>query len=466
MRFKKIGVTLAASTLVATAVIVAGGSAAFASGANAKSSKSGITVLYTNNYVFDSDALAAAWWKSIAGQWKAADPSTPLTLLGTGGTDVDEMNKAAILFRSAAQTPCVIQLPTTYVGQFAGSGYLAPLNSYLSGSSAPAFWTGMPKGVQAMSTIGGKVYAVNVGNNDSGLVYNKVMLAKAGVPMPWVPKTWADVIAVAKKVHKAEPKVYALWIGAGVGAGPTNILQGIGNLIYGSTNPTMYDTKTGKWVVDSPGLTAALKFYQTVFKDGLGAPTSELFPADSVGNPPQLLQEGKLAISLGSNWYTGDWLKGSGAPWPAASKDVGIAPIPTENGQAPGSATTLGGWAFAVTNACPNKAAAWKFITLAESPSNQLSTAIGAGFVPPDTSVGKLPAFVQSSLYQLQFSQYAAEGISLPNSTNFPVYARALNTVTGDFAQNPNSETVAAALSTISSLVSQQLGASSVEKVK
>ena len=314
MRFKKIGVTLAASTLVATAVIVAGGSAAFASGANAKSSKSGITVLYTNNYVFDSDALAAAWWKSIAGQWKAADPSTPLTLLGTGGTDVDEMNKAAILFRSAAQTPCVIQLPTTYVGQFAGSGYLAPLNSYLSGSSAPAFWTGMPKGVQAMSTIGGKVYAVNVGNNDSGLVYNKVMLAKAGVPMPWVPKTWADVIAVAKKVHKAEPKVYALWIGAGVGAGPTNILQGIGNLIYGSTNPTMYDTKTGKWVVDSPGLTAALKFYQTVFKDGLGAPTSELFPADSVGNPPQLLQEGKLAISLGSNWYTGDWLKGSGAP--------------------------------------------------------------------------------------------------------------------------------------------------------
>jgi hypothetical protein len=69
-------------------------------------------------------------------------------------------------------------------------------------------------------------------------------------------------------------------------------------------------------------------------------------------------------------------------------------------------------------------------------------------------------------LYQLQFSQYAAVGISLPNSTNFPVYARALNTVTGDFAQNPNSETVASALSTISSLVSQQLGANSVETVK
>jgi multiple sugar transport system substrate-binding protein len=461
MRFKRIGVILAASCVMTTLVAFAGGGVASAS-----SSSGGISVLYSNNYVFDSDALAKTWWDSIAKQWKAADPKTPLTLLGTGGTDTDEMNKAAILFRSAAQTPCVIQLPTTYVGQFAGSGYLASLNSYVKGSSAPAFWTGMPKGVQEMSTIGGKVYAVNAGNNDSGIVYNKVMLEKAGVKVPWVPKTWADIISVAKKVHAAEPKVSALWIGAGVGAGPTNILQGIGNLIYGSTNPEMYDSKTGKWVVNSPGLTAALKFYQTVFKDGLGAPTSELFPADSVGNPPQLMQEGKLAISLGSNWYTGDWLPGSGSPWPAAAKDVGIAPIPTENGQMPGSATTLGGWAFAVTNACTNKAAAWKFITLAEDPANQLSTAIGAGFVPPDTSVGTQKAFVDSSLYQLQFSQYAANGISLPNSTNFPVYARAVNTATGDFAQNPKTETVKEALATISSLVSEQLGSTSVETLK
>jgi multiple sugar transport system substrate-binding protein len=461
MRFNKLGVTLAASCVIAAGVIVAGGGAV----ASASSSK-GISVLYSYNYVFDSDALANTWWKNTAKEWKAEDPSVPLTLLGTGGTDIDEMNKAAILFRSASTTPCIIQLPTTYVGEFSGSGYLASLNSYVSGSSAPAFWTGFPAGVKAMSTIGGKVYAVNAGNNDSGLVYNKVMLEKAGIKMPWDPKNWADIITAAKAVHKAEPKVYALWTGAGVAAGPTNILQGIGNLIYGSTNPVMYDSKTGKWVVDSPGLEASLKFYQTVFKDGLGAPTSELFPTDSVGNPPLLMAKGKLAITLGSNWYTGDWLPGSGAPWPQAAADVGIAPIPTEFGQAPGVATTLGGWAYAITNACPNKAAAFKFITLAEDPANQLSTAIGSGFVPPDTSVGSQPSFVKSSLFQLQFSQYAADGISLPNSTNFTVYARAVNTATGDFALNPDSETVSSALSTISSLVSEQLGSSSVETLK
>jgi multiple sugar transport system substrate-binding protein len=424
-----------------------------------------ISVLYTNNYVFDSDALAAKWWSSIAKQWAKADPSVKLTLLGTGGTDVDEMNKAAVLFRSSSETPCVIQLPTTYVGEFAGSGYLASLNSLVSGSSAPAFWTGMPKAVQQISTIGGTVYAVNAGNNDSGILYNKVMLKKAGVMLPWVPKTWQDLITTAEKVHKSDPGVYDLWAAAGIAAGPTNVLQGIGNLIDGSTNPTMIDPKTGKWVVDSPGLKATFEFYQELYADGLGAPASQLFPSDSVGQPPLLMKQGKLAIAIGSNWYTGDWLPGSGAPWPQAGADIGIAPIPTEFGQAPGNATTIGGWAWAISAACKNKAAAWKFITLGQAPTNQLETAVWSGFVPPDTSVGTQPAFVKSSLYQEQFSQYATNSVALPNNTNFPVFARALNTVTGDFVQNPKLS-ISSALSTMSQLVTEQLGSNSVETIK
>src|SRR5262249_55032476 len=157
---------------------------------------------------------------------------------------VDLMNKAAVMFRSASTTPDVIQLPTTYVGEFSGSGYLLPLNSFVSGSSAPAFWSGMPSGVQAISTINGKVYAGNAGNNDSAILYNKPMLQKAGIPMPWQPKTWQDILTAAQAVKKHDPGVWPLWMAAGVAAGPTNVLQGIGNLIDGSTNPVMFDAKT------------------------------------------------------------------------------------------------------------------------------------------------------------------------------------------------------------------------------
>ncbi len=111
----------------------------------------------------------------------------------------------------------------------------------------------------------------------------------------------------------------------------------------------MYDAKTKKWVVDSPGLRDVLNFYRTVYSEGLGAPTSELFRPDSVGRPPLLFSQGKLAIAFGSNWYPTVWVDPkSAAPWKAGAKVAGIAPIPTENGQAPGGASTIGGWAFAM----------------------------------------------------------------------------------------------------------------------
>ena len=64
--------------------------------------------------------------------------------------------------------------------------------------------------------------------------------------------------------------------------------------------------------------------------------------------------------------------------------------------------------------------------------------------------------------FQADFNSYAKYGAALPNNVNFPVYARALNTVTGDFAQNPNAS-MSAELAKFSSLVTQQLGSSSVE---
>lgn len=458
------GAMAAGVAIISATALAACGGGSGGSGSSSSGSTKELTVLYSNNYVFNSDSLAKQWWTGIASQWKKLYPNVKLNLLGTGGTDVDLMNKAGVMFRSTSTTPDVIQLPTTYVGEFAGSGYLASLNKFVSGSSAPAFWTGMPQGVQDMSSIGGNVYAVNAGNNDSAVLYNKSMLAKAGIKLPWQPKTWQDILTAAEAVKKHDPGVWPLWMAAGVAAGPTNVLQGIGNLIDGSTNPVMFDTKTKKWVTDSPGLKATLQFYKTVFAEGLNAPTSQLFRTDSVGQPPLLMKQGKLAISLGSNWYPTVWASSSSAaPWKAGATAVGVTPIPTQNGQGPGAASTIGGWAFAISKSSPNSTMAWNFIKLAENPTNQLNTAIWSGFVPPDTSVGELAPFVNfAPPFQAAFNQYSKYGVPLPNDTNFTVFARALNTVTGDFAQNPGTS-ISAALAKMSSLVTQQLGANSVE---
>jgi multiple sugar transport system substrate-binding protein len=450
----------------AAVLLVAALAAVAVANASASSTEKGtISVLFSNNYVFDTDAQATAWWNSLQKQFDAQNPGSSLKQLGVGGTDIDEMNKAALLFRSPSTTPDVIQLPTTYTSQFASSGYLLPLTSYVSSASSAPFWAGIPKNVQQMGDYNGTLYAVNNGNNDFGVFYNKVMFKEAGLPTNWAPKNWADILTAAEAVHKKLPKVGALWLAAGVAAGPTNILQGIGNLIVGSKEPTMFDTKTGSYVV-GPGLSDSLNFYKEVYSKGLGAPVSQLFAPNAVGNPPQLFAEGKLAIAIaGANWFPSAWVaKGSATYFPKAAQDMGIAPMPTEFGQAPKYVSTLGGWAVAIAKDTKYPQLAWNLVKLIMSNPNQLSMAIEAGFVPPDSTLGASKAFVDSAPFQAQFNVYNKYGVALPSDPNFPIYARAVNTATGDFVQNANGTSVASALSGVSSSITQNCGDCKVQK--
>jgi len=117
-----------------------------------------------------------------------------------------------------------------------------------------------------------------------------------------------------------------------------------------------------------------------------------------------------------------------------------VTPVPTENGQGPGAASTLGGWAFAISKASPSATAAWNFIKLAESPQNQLNNRHLSGFVPPDTSVGELKPFVDFAppfQGRVSTSTSSSTGSPCPTTPTSLVYARALNTVHRRFRQNP-----------------------------
>jgi multiple sugar transport system substrate-binding protein len=453
----------------AALLVVAGLAVTAVASASATSSSSSlkgtISVLFTNNYMFDTDAQATTWWNNVQKEFQKMYPGATLKQLGVGGTDIDEMNKAALLFRSPSTTPDVIQLPTTYTSQFASSGYLLPLDSYVKSSSSAPFWAGIPKNVQTMGDYKGSLYSVNNGNNDFGVFYNKVMFKEAGLPTNWTPKNWNDILVAARAIHKKLPKVGALWLAAGVAAGPTNILQGIANLILGTKEPTIFDAKTGSYVVGS-GLSDALNFYKSVYSEGLGAPVSQLFAPNAVGNPPQLFAEHKLAIAIaGANWFPSAWVaKGAPTYFPTAATDMGIAPMPTENGQAPGVVSSLGGWGVAIAKTTKYPQLAWNLVKLMMNPANQLTTAVWSGFVPPDTSIGASKAFVNSAPFQAQFNNYAKYGVALPSDPNFPIYARAVNTATGSFVQNAASTSVSSALSGISSSIKQNCASCKVEK--
>src|SRR5436190_2183150 len=148
--------------LAIAAVIALATSASAATHRSAANLTGTISVAYSTTYVFDADNLSVTWWNNVKSQFEKAYPRAHLKLEGFDGTDVDLVNKVALLYKSKSTTPDVFMLPTGYVGQWVSSKYLAPLDKYLTKKNA-TFWKAFPKVIQNESRINGHVYALNTG---------------------------------------------------------------------------------------------------------------------------------------------------------------------------------------------------------------------------------------------------------------------------------------------------------------
>jgi len=334
----RFGVWTALLTFTAALVAACGGGTN--NTATTDDMKGTITVAYSTTYVFDSDDQSVIWWDKVKKEFEQQYPNAKLNLQGFNGTDVDLVNKVALEYKNPSTTPDVFMLPTGYVGQWVGSDYLLPLDSFVNDSTKAPFWASFPKVIQDESKINGKVYAVNTGENNSALYYNTSMLQKAGVTVPWQPKNWDDLLAAARAVKASGQKVVAFWAPAGTSAGAGGVLQGSANMVYASSTPTIYDYDKKKWVVDSPGLREVMQFYKTVYSEHLGGSTSDLFSPKAVGRPVVLLKDHQMAIAIGSNWFADAWTE-QNRHWATAAQEASAVPIPTSKGQAPGTASTL-----------------------------------------------------------------------------------------------------------------------------
>jgi len=466
---KRLGFWSAWLAVLSTVLMACGGGSNNNTGStNLKDDMTGtITVAYSTSYVFDADPLSVIWWDKVKSEFEAAYPKAKLNLQGFNGTDVDLVNKVALEYKNPSTTPDVFMLPSGYVGQWVASSYLLPLDSFVNDSSKAPFWSSFPKVIQNESKISGKVYAVNTGENNTALYYNNAMLTKAGISVPWKPKTWADILTAANAVKASgQPGVVPLWAGAGTSAGAGGVLQGAANLVYGSSTPTIFDYSTKKWVVDSPGLREVMQFYKDVTSQGLGASTSDLFSPKAVGRPVVLLLNHQLAIAVGSNWFADAWTEDN-RHWGTAAQEASAVPLPTSKGQSPGSASTLGGWAVAISQVTKHPQLSWGLIKIMETNDNQTYIANHAGFVPPSQDVAKSDGFLN---YAPPFNKAFAD--ALPNSKlvpseqeGYPAWVQAIGQATGQIATDP-STSVDAAIKILHDTVANQVGPDQVETLK
>ncbi|MFF5213371.1 extracellular solute-binding protein [Streptosporangium sp. NPDC000396] len=334
--------------------------------------------------------------KKAKTQFEAAHKGLTIKLTAVQGTTEDYYTKLALLNRSPDSAPEVYLHDTFQVNADVAAGKLAPLDDYLK--SWPDWTAQYPDSVKhAARGLDGKTYGVPISTDTRGLWYSKDIFAKAGLTVPWQPKTWADVLAAARAIKQKVPDVIPFNMYSTKPLGEAATMQGFEMLLYGTPGGTLYDDAQKKWVASSKGITDSLGFVNTIYREDLGPKKADAFNP-KLGDKVSLewFPSGKLGIALDGNWLAGAWMS-STKPWAQWTEKVGWTPMPTQNGEAPGAVSLSGGWAMAMSAYAEDKKDAFDFIALATNKDNTLLYSIGSGDLAPRKDVAADPKYSGSN---------------------------------------------------------------------
>ncbi|WP_409469589.1 extracellular solute-binding protein [Streptomyces sp. HC307] len=348
----------------------------------------------TDNSVKVMDTFLA----DIKKQFEKENPGKKVELVPIKAPDSEYYTKVQQMLRSPKTAPDLVYEDTFLINSDITSGYLKPLDPYL------AKWKDWNQFIDTAKAAAkgedGKTYGVPDGTDTRGLWFDKGIFEKAGLPTDWQPENWDDVLEAARTIKQKVPGVTPLNVYTGKPAGEAATMQGFQMLLYGTNDGTtdpLYDEKSKKWIAGSQGFKDALAFVETVYKEKLGPDVADaLDPNFGTRVRGELLPQGKLGINLDGSWLPQDWLEGSGHEWPEWSEKLGLAHMPTQNGQAPGKVSMSGGWTWAIPAKAANPDLAFKFIETMQTKANAQKWYIANSGIAVRKDVAADPAYVQA----------------------------------------------------------------------
>jgi multiple sugar transport system substrate-binding protein len=288
------------------------------------------------------------------------------------GSYNDQVNAAAL----AGDLPCLLDFDGPFLYNYAWSGYMAPLDEFVSADLKADF---LPSIIN-QGTYAGHLYSL--GTFDSGLAIwgNKAYLETAGVRIPTgIDDTWTkdEFVDALEKLQALDEVEYAIDFKMNYGAGEwftygfSPILQSFGGDLI---NRSDYMSADG--VLNGPKAVEAMTFFQSLFQDGYANAT----PAGD----DCFFGTKTCALSWVGHWMWGPHSEGLG-------DDLVLIPVPNFGEKA---VTGMGSWNWGITNSCPNPEAAWEFLNYLITPEEILHMTNANGAVPARKS-----AIEMSDLY-------------------------------------------------------------------
>ncbi len=186
----------------------------------------------------------------------------------------------------AGNAPDVIYIGGRWIAPFSQLGGLLPLDSYVDQAKRASFPSGVLKG----NEFKGKLMGLPVAFSTKALYYRTDL-----IPQP--PKTWAELLADAKKITQEHPGMYGIGIS---GAAHVSTTSQFFNFLY-QAGGSVFDDK-GNVSLDTPAGVKALTFYTDLYRTDHVAPNPVEYNREQL---PVLFKQGKIAMMI-----TGPWGKG------------------------------------------------------------------------------------------------------------------------------------------------------------
>lgn len=296
--------------------------------------------------------------------YEAANPGQKINLIKLPS---DSYQDRVALDLSSGSAPDLIMVDSFLVAEYAGTGYLMPIDDMVKGWDQFQYYS---KGLLDVASFNGKLYALPTDTDVRMLWYNRADFAKAGLPDPWTPKSWDDVLAAAQKLKDAG--VTNPWIiPAGTKREEAATMQGFYMAMLGAGKPEGDTNRLrvradDKWIGDSPAIRAALGLYHQVYiEKKLGDPSVN-YTLDDAGVRKAFV-DGNIGILASGSWENSCFWDCTGKNLPTQAerdKIVGYAPWPGDGKPGDKATTNIsGGWTIAINAKAPDPANAFKVLT-------------------------------------------------------------------------------------------------------
>lgn len=280
----------------------------------------------------------------------------------------DRMNAA----REAGTAPDIYLAAYNQVYNEMRMGFAAPLDDLLP----QAAFDDITSNIKPALVFNDQYYAYPYFVEPSTLLfYSKSMLTAAGVEHPVDRWTWQELLDAAEALQDTlMPGQYALGMPLGGDAGWAtwgmvyNVLDGF---------PITENWDASRISNNRDAYTRYLEFIKEIFDNGY-APMQSLTPR-GYGEIIVALAEGQLAMTVGGSWSLGTVIN----EYPEILDDLGVIPLPTEDGNPDAVTATNGGWAFLIDSNSPNKekaAAVLEYLVASEDVSELASFFELAGY--------------------------------------------------------------------------------------